>query len=154
MAQVSFFLSFCLPSFSLFVFLLPFFLSSFFLVVCFSSPFLYPFRNVPKIIREKWLKKFRHHKLKISFTSSSQVQKDYLKEHHPPFATEETKEVTAEKQETGSSEPKDAKDVKYEDTDSDKEEEKQEAAADGEHGDQKKLKESHQGAKDEQEVRA
>jgi hypothetical protein len=41
-------------------------------------------RNIPKTIRMKWLKRFRHHKLKVSFTSCQyKEQKEYLRQHHP-----------------------------------------------------------------------
>lgn len=38
-------------------------------------------RNIPKVIRSKWLKKFRHHKLKFSFASFNEVHKEYLREN-------------------------------------------------------------------------
>jgi hypothetical protein len=110
------------------------------------------FRNIPKILREKWLKKFRHHKLKISFASSSQIQKDYLKEHHPSLATQETREVATEKQEDGLSQPKDAKEVKYEDTDSDKEDEKAVGEENEKGNNQKKNNKSNKASKDDEEV--
>jgi hypothetical protein len=108
------------------------------------------FRNIPKILREKWLKKFRHHKLKISFASSSQIQKDYLKEHHPSLATQETREVATENQLDGLSQPKDAKE--YEDTDSDKEDEKAVGEENEKDKTQKKNNKSNKGTKDDEEV--
>lgn len=45
-------------------------------------------RNIPKTIRMKWLKRFRHHKLKVSFTSCQyKEQKEYLRQHHPDLTT-------------------------------------------------------------------
>lgn len=37
--------------------------------------------NIPKVTRSKWLKKFRHNKLKISFASFNEVHKEYLRQN-------------------------------------------------------------------------